>query len=134
VINRNYCSQFDRWRRLRVQNISVDFRLILNFDSDLADFASHPHLTDWEAKSVAGIVFSLQFAYGFGMIHGNLNSSHILFDESDRIQITDFALTELEMHRSESAAGLDVFGDEWTTRADIGGSKKYGPLRIPATS
>jgi tRNA A-37 threonylcarbamoyl transferase component Bud32 len=72
-----------------------------------------------KAKAVVGIALGLQFGHSFGMIHGRLNSNTILFDESHRIQITDFGLIDFEMQGSESGTGSDVFCEEWNAQADI---------------
>jgi serine/threonine protein kinase len=72
-----------------------------------------------KAKAVAGIALGLQFAHSLGIIHGNLNSTNIHFDEAHRIQITNFDLIELEIDESESVRRWDGFGESWTWQVDI---------------
>jgi serine/threonine protein kinase len=72
-----------------------------------------------KAKAVVGIALGLQFAHSFGMIHGNLNSNTILFNECHRIEMTDFGLIDLEKQGSESGTGSEVFGEGWTAQVDI---------------
>jgi hypothetical protein len=226
----NCCPEFDRWQELRMKGISVDFRRILKFDSDLSDLRAylmdvsifeeeskeggcdgviiekyrrldddclivvkskslsdsvdnkeieqkiekevtlcHPCIAGpigfifrfessklrelkigqlfiegcslaevvlanpvwWtptmKAKAVAGIALGLEFAHSLGMIHGNLNSNNILFDEAHRIQIINFGLIELEMDKSESVIVSDRFGEGWTGQADL---RAFGSLLV----
>jgi serine/threonine protein kinase len=226
----NCCPEFDRWQELRMKDISVDFRRILKFDSDLSDLSaylidvsvfeeeskeggsdgviiekyrrlddgclivvkskslsdsvdtkeieqkiekkvtlSHPCIAGsigfvfgvessklrklkigrlsiegcslaevvlanpvwWtptvKAKAVAGVALGLDFAHSLGMVHGNLNSNNILFDEARHIQIIDFGLIELEMDESESVIVSDRFGEGWTGQADL---RAFGSLLI----
>jgi serine/threonine protein kinase len=62
-----------------------------------------------KAKVVAGIALALRFAHSFGLIHRNLNSSNILFDESHRIQIISFGHMDLEVDD----------GERWTAQVDL---------------
>jgi serine/threonine protein kinase len=222
----NCCPEFARWQQLRMKGISVDFRRILKFDSDVSDLTAylidlsrfeeigcdrviiqkyrrlddgclivvkskrlsgsvdkkeieqkiekevnlcHPCIAGpigfifgvessefrelkigrlfvegcslrevvlanpawWtptiKAKAVAGIAFGLEFAHSLGMIHGNLNSSNILFDESHRIEIIDFGLIEEEMDESKRVTGSDGFGERLIGEVDIDG---FGSLLI----
>jgi hypothetical protein len=50
-----------------------------------------------------------------------------LFDEADRIQITDFGVIELEMYENETITGSDGFSEGWTAEADLGA---FGSLLI----
>jgi serine/threonine protein kinase len=43
-----------------------------------------------KAIAVAGIVFGMKFLHSFGVIHGSLKPSNVLFDEYHQIQIADF--------------------------------------------
>jgi serine/threonine protein kinase len=81
-----------------------------------------------KAKAVAGIALGLRFAHSLGIIHGNLNSSNILFNVDHRIQITNFGQIHLEVHESESATevGLHgIFGEGWTPQTDV---RAFGSL------
>jgi hypothetical protein len=55
-----------------------------------------------KAKAVAGIALGLRFAHSFGLIHGRLTPSSILFDADHCIQIADFDLLGFERRRSEN--------------------------------
>jgi serine/threonine protein kinase len=83
-----------------------------------------------KAKAVAGIALGLRFIHSFGLIHGNLNSNNIVFDEAHRIQITNFCDMKLEVGESEGESegegvrGSDVgglFDEGWTAQANIDG-------------
>jgi serine/threonine protein kinase len=232
----NSCPEFDRWRQLRANGIAVDFRRILKFNSDLADFTAYQfdisafetgsiqcecdgalsqiyrrrdddclivvksiNLSDsveqseieneiekdvnlchpciaraigfvflaessesrelkvarlfmegcslaeilltnpvwWtptvKAKAVAGIALALRFAHSLGLVHGSLNLSNILFDETHQIQITNFGLLYLEVHEGERPAGSSVggvFGEGWTAQADV---RAFGSLLFEIT-
>jgi serine/threonine-protein kinase len=43
-----------------------------------------------KAITVAGIVLGMKFLNIFGLIHGGLKPSNVLFDESHRVPIADF--------------------------------------------
>jgi serine/threonine protein kinase len=49
-----------------------------------------------KAKAVAAIALGLRFAHSFGLIHGSLTASNILFDADHCIQIADFGLFGFE--------------------------------------
>jgi hypothetical protein len=83
-----------------------------------------------KAKVVAGIALGLRFAHNFGLIHSNLNSNTILFDESHQIQIINFGHMDLEVHEGECATGCDVFGEEWTAQVDL---HAFGSLLLEIT-
>jgi serine/threonine protein kinase len=209
----NCCPEFARWQELRVKGISIDFRRILKFDSDLSDLIAylidvsifeeeskdgvsdevvcekyrrldddclivvksknfsdsvdnktieqelekamnlcHPCIAGtigfifpiessglrelkigrlfiegfslsevilmnplWrtptiKAKAIAGIALGLEFAHSLGIIHGNLNSNNIVFDECHRIEITDFGFIEEEMDENENASVIESDG------------------------
>jgi serine/threonine protein kinase len=44
-----------------------------------------------KSKTVVGIVLALRFAHSLGLIHGGLKSSNVLFDNSYRVLVADFA-------------------------------------------
>jgi serine/threonine protein kinase len=230
----NCCPEFDRWRQLREQDISVDFRRILKFDSDLADLTAylidvsrfeegsveggcdrmfgqkylrlddgclivvksmnlsdsvdnkevekeiekelnlcHPCIAGaigfilpiessglrelkigrfyiegcslaavilmnplwWtptmKAKAIVGIALGLEFAHSLGIIHGNLNSDSIVFDEFHQIEITNFGFIEEDMDEnegeSESVIGSDGFCEGLIGQADL---RAFGSLLI----
>jgi hypothetical protein len=51
----NSCPEFDVWQQLRMTGITIDFRCILKFDSDLADLRSYQvDLSGFEERSVDG--------------------------------------------------------------------------------
>jgi hypothetical protein len=84
-----------------------------------------------KSKVVAGIALSLRFMHSFGLIHGNLNSSNILFDETHRIQTTGFGQMYLE---GECVRGGDVcepFDEGWTAEEDV---RAFGSLLVEITS
>jgi serine/threonine protein kinase len=79
-----------------------------------------------KAKVVAGIVLGLRFVHSFGLIHGHLTSSNILFDWNDCIQIVDFEsmlLKVVEMEDEdddEKETQLGGFSEErWTPERDV---------------
>jgi serine/threonine protein kinase len=55
-----------------------------------------------KAKAIAGIALGLELADSLGMIHGNLNSHNIVFDECHRLEITNFGFIEEEMDGNEN--------------------------------
>jgi serine/threonine protein kinase len=48
-----------------------------------------------KAIAIAGIVLGMKFLHSFGLTHGRLKPSNILFDEYDRIQIADLGIVDL---------------------------------------
>jgi hypothetical protein len=73
-----------------------------------------------KAKAIAGIVLSLRFCHGLGLIHGHLNLKHIVFEVDHRIQISDFSPTDLRYRQHGTDGG--VLSDEgWSMDADIRG-------------
>jgi hypothetical protein len=66
------------------------------------------------AKAVVGIVLGLRFAHGFGLLHGEVKASNILFDADRRIQITYFSPIRLE------TGEVEPFSSEgWAPTADV---------------
>jgi hypothetical protein len=75
-----------------------------------------------KAKVVAAIVLGLRFAHSFGLLHGRLTSSNILFDSDHCIQIVDFTPVLLEVGESEGEEGTQLggfSGEGWTMKKDI---------------
>jgi hypothetical protein len=73
-----------------------------------------------KAKAVAGIVQSLRFVHSFGLVHGHLDSTNIVFDVDHQIQITNLYVNALE--DEGMANGRDVFlGDGCSLDRDIRG-------------
>jgi serine/threonine protein kinase len=79
-----------------------------------------------KAKVVAGIVLGLRFVHSFGLIHGHLTSSNILFDWNDCIQIVDFEsmlLKVVEMEDEEDDEKETQFGgfseERWNPEKDV---------------
>jgi hypothetical protein len=58
---------------------------------------------DDESESVAEIVWELRCARNFGLIHHDLESGHLPFDDVDRTQFADFGLIDLEVHEGQYA-------------------------------
>jgi serine/threonine protein kinase len=81
-----------------------------------------------KAKAVAGIALGLRFAHSLGLIHGNLNSSNIIFNSDHCIQIVNFDSFRFERRETESMRGVDVceFSSEgWTPQMDV---RQFGSL------
>jgi hypothetical protein len=77
-----------------------------------------------KAKAIAGIVLGIRFAHSLGLIHGHLNSNHIIFDSDYRIQITDFCVIEEEVETKEKVAKVGVrsiISTEWSAKIDFDG-------------
>jgi serine/threonine protein kinase len=64
-----------------------------------------------KTKAIAGIALGLRFAHSFGLIHGRLTASSILFDADHRIQIADFDLFRFEEREGENTAEVEFSGD-----------------------
>jgi serine/threonine protein kinase len=87
------------------------------------------------AKAIAGIALGLEFAHSLGMIHGNLNSNNIVFDECHRIEMTNFGFIEEDMdeseneseNKSESVIRSDVFYEGLIGQTDL---RAFGSLLI----
>jgi serine/threonine protein kinase len=77
----------------------------------------------------------LEFAHSLGMIHGNLNSNNIVFDEFHRIEMINFGFIEEEMdeneneseNESESVIRSDGFCEGLIGQADL---RAFGSLLI----
>jgi hypothetical protein len=69
-----------------------------------------------KAKAVAGIVLGLQFAHSFGLFHGNLKPSNILFDVDPDIQIVEFGQLRLKMHSNQNG---DFSSETWSPKVDV---------------
>jgi serine/threonine protein kinase len=81
-----------------------------------------------KAIAIAGIVLGMKFLHSFGLIHDGLKPSNVLFDESHRIQISDFGRTRLYSRESvaiarrvasEFTASELRFGEDRTASIDI---------------
>jgi serine/threonine protein kinase len=57
-----------------------------------------------KAIAVAGIVRGMKFLHSFGLIHGGMKPSNVLFDESHRIRIADFGRSRLDLRESAATA------------------------------
>jgi serine/threonine protein kinase len=64
-----------------------------------------------KAKTVVGMAFALRFAHSFGLLHGGLKASNVLFDANHRVQIVDFSVTQTD------AGGF--LGDDWRPIPDV---------------
>jgi hypothetical protein len=69
-----------------------------------------------KAIPVVGIALALRFSHGFGLLHGGLKASNILFDGGGRIQIADF--NPMRRGGAFSAEG-EGEGEEWSPQADV---------------
>jgi serine/threonine protein kinase len=67
-----------------------------------------------KAIAIAEIVLGMKFLHSFGLMHGGLKPSNVLFDEYHRIQIADFGRNRLDL--CESAATERGFESEFETR------------------
>jgi serine/threonine protein kinase len=74
-----------------------------------------------EAIAVVGIVLGMKFLHSFGLIHGGLKSSNVLFDEYHRTQIADFGRSRLDA--SQSAATERGVGSEFETHEMLSGEE-----------
>jgi serine/threonine protein kinase len=81
-----------------------------------------------KAIAVAGIVLGMKFLHSFGLIHGGLSPSNVLFDESHRIQIADFGRSRFDPRgsaatargvASEFAALEMMYSEERTAKIDV---------------
>jgi serine/threonine protein kinase len=83
----------------------------------LADVLSAP--PPWwtptvKAKAVVGIALALRFAHSFGLLHGSVKATNVLFDSDLRIHIADFSPIRFQ---SGDIGGFS--GDDWSPRADV---------------
>jgi serine/threonine protein kinase len=60
--------------------------------------------TDCESDCSCRIVLGIKFLHSFGLIHGGLKPSNVLFDEYHRIQIADFGRNRLDLRKSAATA------------------------------
>jgi hypothetical protein len=67
-----------------------------------------------KAKTIAGIALALRFAHSFGLLHGGLKASNVLFDSHQRILITDFSPVRLVQ-----GDGGGFSGEQWAPIRDI---------------
>jgi hypothetical protein len=65
-----------------------------------------------KAEAVVAIALGLRYAHSFGLLHGGLKASNVLFDGEGRIQIADFR----PMRRD---GGFSGDGEAWSPRADV---------------
>jgi serine/threonine protein kinase len=81
-----------------------------------------------KAIAIAGIVLGMKFLHSFGLVHGCLKPSNVLFDESHRIQIADFGRCHFDPRESaaivrgvapEFAAPEVQYGQECTPKIDV---------------
>jgi serine/threonine protein kinase len=109
------------WRELKI------VRVYDGFDSLEKVLQTSPSWWTATAKSIAivGIVLGLQFVQSFGIIHGDVQPSNILFDESHRIQIVDIFRYRSDSHKQESRQGSRwsapevVSGESLTRKSDV---------------
>jgi serine/threonine protein kinase len=77
-------------------------------DGSLGDVLSNPPAW-WtptiKAKAVVGIALGLRSAHGFGLLHGAVKASNILFDANQGVQIADFNPIRLETGKVEPFSG-----------------------------
>jgi serine/threonine protein kinase len=76
-----------------------------------------------KAKTVVGLVLALRFVHSFGLLHGSLKASNVLFDSDGCIQISDFCMNRLS-GRDGSDCGIGVggfYGERWTPKGDVRG-------------
>jgi serine/threonine protein kinase len=67
-----------------------------------------------KAKAITGIALGLRFAHSFGLLHGGLKASNVLFDADRRIQIADFSPIRLQTGDAEPFSG-----EGWSPAADV---------------
>jgi hypothetical protein len=73
-----------------------------------------------KAKAVTGIALSFRYAHSFGFIHGNLDSSKIIFGADHCVQITELRSVSLESDENEIEVGVGGFsGEGWMPMADF---------------
>jgi serine/threonine protein kinase len=76
-----------------------------------------------KAKTVVGLVLALRFAHSFGLLHGSLKASNVLFDADGCMPIADFCINRLS-GRDGSDCGIGMggfYGEEWTRKGDVRG-------------
>jgi serine/threonine protein kinase len=86
-----------------------------------------------KAKAVAGIALGLRFVHSLGFVHGNLNSTNIVFDKDHRIQMTHFAEMDLEVQEGDfdiRACVGEFLEERWSGQADV---RAFGSLLVEMT-
>jgi serine/threonine protein kinase len=81
-----------------------------------------------KAITVAGIVFGMRFLHSFGLIHGDLKPSNVLFDEYHRIRIADFGQSQL--YPRESAATARGVGSEFEVPEMLSGEERTAKVDV----
>jgi serine/threonine protein kinase len=81
-----------------------------------------------KAIAVAGIVLGMKFVHSFGLIHGGLKQSNVLFDESHRVQIAAFGRSRLDLRGS--AATARGVGSEFETPEMPSGEERTAKIDV----
>jgi serine/threonine protein kinase len=80
------------------------------------------------AIAFAGIVLGIEFLHSFGLIHGCLKPSNVLFDEYHRIRIADFGRSRLDP-RESAASGCRV-GSEFEAPEMRSGKERTAKIDV----
>jgi serine/threonine protein kinase len=64
-----------------------------------------------KAKAVAGVELGLAFVHSFGLIHGRLTVSNILFGADHCIEIAHFGLPGFHSRKGESTPEASLYGE-----------------------
>jgi serine/threonine protein kinase len=70
----------------------------------------------------------MRFLHSFGLIHGGLKPSNILFDEYHRIQIADFGRNRLDLRKS--AATARGVGSEFEVPEMLSGEERTAKIDV----
>jgi serine/threonine-protein kinase len=81
-----------------------------------------------KAIAVAGIVFGMKFLHSFGLIHDCLKPGNVLFDESHRIHIANFARTQFDL--PESAAIVGRAASEFAVAEMLSGEERAAKIGV----
>jgi serine/threonine protein kinase len=81
-----------------------------------------------KAIAIAGIVLGMKFLHSFGLIHGCLKPSNVLFDEDHRVQIADFRQSPLDLR--ESAATARGVGPEFAAPEMLSGEERTAKIDV----